>query len=381
MKKICIVTGTRAEYGLLYPVMKQVQSEPTMQLQIIATGAHLSPEFGLTYRNIELDGFTIDAKVEMLLSSDTAVGVAKSIGLGVIGFADVLQKMKPDLLLVLGDRYEIFAVVQAALVARIPVAHIAGGDITEGAYDEAIRHSITKMAHIHFATNEQAAARIRQMGENPDNVFNVGSPGIDQIKNLQLLSRQKLEKALDFKFRERNFLVTFHPVTLDDTTSTIQFDELLGALDSWGDSTGIIFTKPNADNEGRAIGSMIDEYVATRDHARVFISLGQLNYLSMVAAADVVIGNSSSGFYEVPSLKKPTVNIGSRQKGRIAADSVVNCVPEKQAIIEAIKKALSLDCSQVINPYGDGGTTQRIIAILKGISCPKSLLVKRFYEA
>ncbi len=272
-RKICIVTGTRAEYGLLFLLMKHIQQDPGLTLQVIATGMHLSPEFGLTYREIENDGFTIDAKVEMLLSSDTPVGIAKSIGLGVIGFADALDHLRPDILILLGDRFEILAAAQAALVARIPVAHIAGGDTTEGAFDESIRHSITKMAHLHFVTNEDSARRVKQLGENPDHVHVVGNPGIDRILQMKLQTRAELEPSLGFTFRKKNLLITFHPATLDAASPEAQFQELLNALDLQGDGTGLLFTKPNADTGGRKLMQMIDDYVASRPHAVAFTSL------------------------------------------------------------------------------------------------------------
>lgn len=379
MKKICVVTGTRAEYGLLYPVMKQIQSEPTLELQLVATGAHLSPEFGLTYRNIERDGFTIDARVEMLLASDTAVGVAKSIGLGVIGFAETLDRLKPDIMVVLGDRYEILAAVQAAMTARIPIAHIAGGDTTEGAIDEAIRHSITKMAHLHFVTNAAAAKRVRQMGENPDHIHCVGSPGIDAIKGATLLSRRELTAALGFTFREKNLLVTFHPVTLEGDAAKWQIEELLKALDSCGPTVGIIITKPNSDMDGRIIAETIDQYAAGRSNVKAFVSLGQLNYLSAIAQVDAVVGNSSSGLYEVPSFKKPTVNVGDRQKGRLAAKSVIHCGNRAEEIREAISQAFRCDCSDVKNPYGEGDAAVQIVATLNAIDDHKKLLKKHFF--
>jgi UDP-hydrolysing UDP-N-acetyl-D-glucosamine 2-epimerase len=378
--KICVVTGTRAEYGLLYWLMKDIQNDPDLVLQVIATGAHLSPEFGLTYTIIEEDGFYIDSKVEMLLSSDTPVGIAKSMGLGVIGFADVLNLLKPDILVLLGDRYEILAAAQAALVARIPIAHIAGGDTTEGAFDEAIRHSITKMAHLHFVTNEAASRRVRQLGENPDYVYTVGSPGIDQIKHLKLLSRAELAKEIGFTFQKRNLLVTFHAVTLDKQPVEAQFRELFSAIDSFESDIGIIFTMPNADTGGRTIIKMIDEYVACHHHAKSFTSLGQLRYLSTIAHVDAVVGNSSSGLYEVPSFKKPTVNIGDRQKGRLQAASVINCKPESADIVRAINEAFSTDCSRVVNPYGDGDSSRKIVAALKGIPDFSVLLKKHFFD-
>lgn len=379
-RKICVVTGSRAEYGLLSWLMREIAADPELDLQVVATGMHLSPEFGLTYRVIEEDGFSIDARVEMLLSSDTPVGIAKSVGLGVIGFADALERLRPDILVLLGDRYEILAAAQAALVARIPVAHIGGGDTTEGAFDEAIRHAITKMAHLHFVTNELSARRVRQLGENPAHVHNVGSPGLDQIRRLTLLTRQELEGALGFGFRERNLLITFHPVTLDREPADAQFRELLTALDSLGDGVGLIFTKPNADTDGRVLIDMIEGYVAGRSNARAYTSLGQLRYLSAMAQVDAVVGNSSSGLYEAPSFGKPTVNIGDRQKGRLQAASVINCPASAPDIARAIGEALARDCAGTVNPYGDGDSSGRILRILKEVGDPRALLKKHFFE-
>lgn len=379
-RKICVVTGSRAEYGLLYRLMKEIKEDTNLELLIIATGMHLSPEFGLTYRIIEEDGFYINEKVEMLLSSDTPVGIAKSIGLATIGFADALDRLRPDIVVVLGDRFEILAAVQATMVARIPVAHIAGGDTTEGAYDELIRHSITKMSHIHFVTNEIAARRVKQMGENPEHIYNFGSPGIDMIKRLKLLGREELEKEIGFRFRDKNLLITFHPVTLDLQQAAHQFKELLDALESLDRKVGIIFTKPNADNDGRILINMIDEYVASRPNAKAYTALGQLLYLSTIAQVDAVVGNSSSGFYEVPSFKKPTVNIGERQKGRLMASSIINCRPDSGDISRAITKAFEMDCSDTINPYGDGNSSGRIVNKLREFPDFRSLLKKRFFE-
>lgn len=379
-RKICVVTGTRAEYGLLYWLMKELQEDPDFELQIIATGMHLSPEFGLTYQQIEQDGFIINEKVEMLLSSDTPVGITKSLGLATIGFADSLERLSPDLLVVLGDRYEILAAVQAALVARIPVAHIAGGDTTEGAIDEAIRHSITKMSHLHFVTNEISAQRVRQLGENPAHVYNVGHTGIDAIKRVRLLEKKELEESLGFAFKPINFLVTFHPVTLEEASSQTQFQELLNALDSLGPEVGIIITKPNSDTDGRVLIKMIDEFCQTRPNVQAYVSLGQQRYLSTIHYVDAVIGNSSSGLYEVPAFKKPTINIGDRQKGRLKSSSVIDCPPEKEAIIQAIQMGLQQDWSGVESMYGDGGASEKIISILKQQKTYKALLQKHFYK-
>lgn len=379
-RKICVVTGTRAEYGLLYWLMKELQEDQDFELQIIATGMHLSPEFGLTYQQIEQDGFIINEKVEMLLSSDTPVGITKSLGLATIGFADSLERLSPDLLVVLGDRYEILAAVQAALVARIPVAHIAGGDTTEGAIDEAIRHSITKMSHLHFVTNEISAQRVRQLGENAAHVYNVGHTGIDAIKRVRLLEKKELEESLGFAFKPINFLVTFHPVTLEEASSQTQFQELLDALDSFGSEVGIIITKPNSDTDGRVLIKMIDKFCQTRPHVQAYVSLGQQRYLSAIHYVDAVIGNSSSGLYEVPAFKKPTINIGDRQKGRLKSSSVIDCPPEKEAIIQAIQMGLQQDWSGVESMYGDGGASEKIISILKQQKTYEALLQKHFYK-
>jgi UDP-N-acetylglucosamine 2-epimerase (non-hydrolysing)/GDP/UDP-N,N'-diacetylbacillosamine 2-epimerase (hydrolysing) len=379
-RKICVVTGSRAEYGLLFLLMVGIRNDPELELQVVVTGMHLSPEFGLTYKDIEVDGFPIDARIETLLSSDTPTGIGKSIGLGVIGFADAFARLQPDILVLFGDRFEILAAAQAALVAKVPIAHIGGGDTTEGAFDEAIRHSITKMSHFHFATNEPARRRLLQLGEDPAHVHNVGSPGIDQIVRLKLLTREELENELAFRFRGKNLLVTFHPVTLDRQPAAAQFQELLNALDTFGDEMGLIFTKPNADTDGRMIIEMIDSYVLSRSKARLFTSLGQLRYLSTIAQVDAVVGNSSSGLYEVPSFGKPTVNIGDRQMGRLQASSVINCKPVADAIAGAIAEALQKDCSGTVNPYGDGNSSARILERLKQVADPKGMLKKHFFE-
>jgi UDP-hydrolysing UDP-N-acetyl-D-glucosamine 2-epimerase len=378
-RKICAVTGTRAEYGLLVPLLEAIRREPEFQLQLVATGAHLSPEFGLTYREIERDGFPIDRKVEMLLSSDTPVGIAKSIGLAVIGFAEAFDQLQPDLVVLLGDRYELLAAAQAALVARVPVAHIGGGDTTEGAFDEAIRHCITKMAHLHFVTNTDAARRVEQLGEDPANIHNVGSLGIDRILGLPCLSRAELEQTLGLSFHARNLLITFHPATLDLEPAEKQFQELLSALDALGKEFGLIFTMPNADPQSRELILLMREFAQDHPNAAVFPSLGQSRYFSLVRQMDAVVGNSSSGLYEVPSFRKPTVNIGDRQKGRPAASSVLSCAPKREEIREAIRSAMSLDCSAAENPYGTGNTAEKIREILKAIPDYRTFLRKQFY--
>jgi GDP/UDP-N,N'-diacetylbacillosamine 2-epimerase (hydrolysing) len=381
-RKICVITGTRAEYGLLRWVMQGIKEDAGLTLQIVATGMHLSPEFGLTYREIEKDGFQIDRKVEMLTSSDTSVGIAKSMGLGLIGFADALNELKPNLIVVLGDRFEIFAAVSAALVARIPVAHLHGGETTEGAFDEALRHSITKMSHLHFVAAEPYRQRVIQLGEQPDRVFLVGGLGIDNIKCLKLLERAELEAALDLKLSSRNLLITFHPVTLETSTAADQMAELLAALAELK-NTLLIFTLPNADTDGRILIQMVDQFVAMHPNSRAYTSLGQLRYLSCIAHVDGVVGNSSSGLGEAPALKKGTVNIGDRQRGRLQANSVINCEPTRQSVEAALVKLYSADfqasLSGVINPYGEGGASEKVVKVIKRFEID-GIVKKSFYD-
>jgi GDP/UDP-N,N'-diacetylbacillosamine 2-epimerase (hydrolysing) len=381
-RRICVVTGSRAEYGLLYWLMKDIQASPGMELQLVVTGMHLSPEFGLTYRTIEEDGFRIDAKVEMLLSSDTPVGIAKSIGLGTIGFADAFDRLKPDIVVVLGDRFEIFSATQAALVARIPVAHLHGGETTEGAIDEAFRHAITKMSHLHFTATEEYRARVIQLGEDPGRVFNVGAAGMDNLRRLKLLSRTDLEETLGFRLGEKNLLVTFHPVTLENDTAGHQVGELLAALDELAD-THLIFTLPNADTGGRIIRAMIQDYVAVRQtKAACFDSLGQLRYLSVMQFVHAVVGNSSSGLIEAPSFRIGTINIGDRQKGRVKAASVIDCEPQRASIGQALRKLFSREFQKslrlVTSPYDQGLVATRVVQVLAGYPLD-GILKKTFF--
>lgn len=382
-RKIGVATGSRAEYGLLFWLMKEIQADPALELQVMVTGMHLSPEFGLTYRVIEADGFVINAKVEMLLSSDTPVGITKSIGLATIGFADALERLKPDILVLLGDRYEILAAAQAALVARIPVAHIHGGESTEGAIDEAIRHAITKMAHLHFVAAEPYRQRVIQLGEDPGRVFNFGAPGLDNINKLKLLSKKAFEESIKFNLGKVSFLITYHPVTLKDEGPEQAMSNLLSALDNFPDAR-IIFTKPNSDTHGRIIIAMIDEYVNNHQKRAIsFTSLGQLNYLNAIRHVNVVIGNSSSGLTEVPLFKKPTVNLGYRQRGRLKAASVIDCDENREAIVVAVEKALSPDFQKglvnVISLYGSGNASVQIKEQLKHINL-SGILMKKFYN-
>jgi GDP/UDP-N,N'-diacetylbacillosamine 2-epimerase (hydrolysing) len=383
MVKICIITGTRADYGLLYWTMKAIEEDPNLELSVCVTGMHLSPEFGLTYKQIEFDGFQINGKVEMLLSSDTSVGISKSMGLAQIGFADFFERSKPDWVLVLGDRFEIFSSVTAAMIARIPVAHCHGGEATEGLIDEAIRHAITKMSHLHFTSTNDYRNKVIQLGEQPKSVFNVGALGIENINRLRLFNKEELESHIKFKLSSLNFLVTFHPVTLDHASTEQQFKELLNALLAFKEAK-IIFTKSNADHDGRMINQLIDDFVnKNSDRAISFVSLGQLKYLSAIKYCKVVIGNSSSGLIEVPSFKKATINIGDRQKGRVQAKSVISCKPEMKAIIESIQTALSdefqLQLQNVENPYGEGNSSYKIVEAIQNASI-QNILKKEFYN-
>ena len=380
-RKICVVTGTRAEFGLLRLLMQEIQNEPQLELQVIATGMHLSPEFGLTYLQIEADGFRIDRKVEMLTSSDSPAGIAKSMGLGLIGFADALSELRPDLIVLLGDRFEIFAAAAAALVARIPLAHLHGGETTEGAFDEALRHSITKMSHLHFVASEEYRRRVIQLGEQPEHVFLVGGLGVDNIMRLKLLARRDLEASLGFKLGAKNLLITFHPVTLETASAAMQMQELLAALAEL-DDTQLIFTMPNADTDGRELIKMVEQFVARHANAHAYTSLGQLRYLSCISHVDGVVGNSSSGLLEAPTFKKGTINIGDRQKGRLQASSVLNCKPNRADIADALAKlyspAFQRSLNQVINPYGFGGAAAKVLNVIKNF--PLDHLIKKVFH-
>lgn len=383
MKKICVLTGSRADYGLLRWVLAGIAESSLLDLQIIATGMHLSPEFGLTYRNIEADGFIIDRKVEMLLSSDSSAGIAKSIGLGVIGMADAIEELRPDLVLILGDRFEALSAAIAAMTARIPIAHLHGGEVTKGVIDEAIRHSISKMSHLHFVSTDEYRQRVIQLGESVDKVFVTGGFGIDNIHKLKLLDVSALESSLEFKFGKRNLLVTFHPATLSTVDATQQFDELLAALEVLED-THILFTLPNADTGGRVIFDKIHDFVERHiATAKAFTSMGQIRYLSSMQYVDGVVGNSSSGLIEAPSFKKGTINIGDRQEGRIKAKSVIDCVPERLAIGEAFELLFSVDFQATLdaveNPYGCGGASEKAVSILERVDLEK-IIHKHFHD-
>lgn len=380
MRKICVITGSRAEYGLLSGLMKAIKEDESLELQVIATNMHLSPEFGLTYKEIERDGFFINKKVEMLLSSDTSNATTKSVGLATIGFADAYEDIKPDMIVVLGDRFEILAAVSAALFYKIPVAHLHGGEITEGAYDDCIRHAITKMSHLHFTSTEEYRRRVIQLGEDPKRVFNVGAPGIENIKKVLLMNKKELESTLDgFTINDKTILITYHPVTLENSTAEEQIQNLLSALDEYPDIK-IIFTLPNSDTDGRIIIRLINEYVSKHpEKAIAYPSLGLKRYLSALQFVKVVVGNSSSGIIEVPSFGIPTLNIGDRQKGRIAADSVINCGTSKKDILEGLEKVLNSGHIEIHNPYEGKDTTADILHVLKTYPL-EGLIQKTFYN-
>jgi len=382
-KKICVVTGTRADYGLLYWLMKTVQASEDFELQVIASAMHLSPEFGLTYQQIENDGFVIDERIEMLLSGDTTVSVTKSMGLGTIGFADAYQRLRPDLVVLLGDRFEALSAAQAAMIAKIPIAHLHGGELTEGAVDESIRHAITKMSQLHFVSTTEYKDRVVQLGEQPGHVIVCGALGIDNIKRMQLLDRRTFEQSIDFALGGQSFIVTYHPVTLAKSAAANSMVDLLAAMDRFPQAK-IILTYPNADAEGRYLIEQIKAY-AEKNRDRVYLtsSLGQVKYLSALQHVDMVIGNSSSGILEAPSFKKPTINIGDRQKGRIKADSVIDCGESTDAIVEAMKFGLSDKFSQTVsrtvNPYGEGGAVDIILDTIKQVELD-NLLRKPFFD-
>lgn len=382
-RKICVVTGTRAEYGLLQGLIKKIIASAELELQLVVTGMHLSPEFGNTYKEIEADGFIIDKKVEILLSSDSHVGIGKSVGLGVMEFSEVFNQLEPEIILLLGDRFEIFAAAAAATMLCKPIAHLHGGELTEGAFDEAIRHSVTKMSHLHFTSCEQHKKRVIQLGEQPERVFNVGALGIDNILSVPLLSRKELEKAIEFNLAQKNILITFHSVTLESDSAEQQFSELLKAVDEL-EETHLIFTKSNSDPGGRVINAMIDDYVKENRHKSIaFTSMGQLRYLSALQFMDALVGNSSSGIIEAPSFNLAAINIGDRQKGRVRADSVIDCDPSYASINNALKKIDLPDfkkkLSNTINPYGDGNTSDKIINILQKFPFT-NILKKSFYD-
>lgn len=370
-KKVAVFTGTRAEYGLLYWLLKDIQNDSNLTLQLIVSGMHLSPDFGYTYKKIEEDGFKIDEKIEILLSSDSSVGIAKSMGLGVLGFADSLSRLKPDVLVILGDRFEALAAAQTAMILRIPIFHLHGGEITEGAYDDAIRHAITKLSYLHGTSTEEYRQRVIQLGESPGRVKNIGAIGLDHLRRSSFMNVSELGESLNFNIDRPYFLVTYHPVTLGDELPERSFNEILRALDYFPDYQ-VILTYPNADDGGRRIIPIIEQYAKNNSDRVIAIqSLGQIRYLSAVKHATAVIGNSSSGIIEVPAFDTPTVNIGMRQKGRLSAKSVLHCEPYEESIVDAISNAIrkiyKKDGKPIINPYGQGDSSSQVIEMIKSL--------------
>jgi len=383
--KICVLTATRAEYGLLKPVILKLLAVPEFDVRVVVTGAHLSPEFGLTYKEIKQGGIPIDEKIEILLSGDTPSAISKSMGLALIGFGDYFARLNPDMMVALGDRYETLAVCCAAMNQRIPIAHLYGGETTEGAVDESIRHAITKLSYLHFTSTEQYRNRVIQLGEQPDRVFCVGAIGIENILQEELLSRSELEVAIEFRLEKPYAMVTFHPVTLEDNNSAEQFSALLDVCQNH-EEMNFVFSKANADANGRIINQMLDAYVREHDNAVAFASLGMVRYLSIVKHSAMVMGNSSSGLVEAPSLGVPTINIGDRQKGRLQADCVINCEPVSDEIEKAMALAMTNDFKNKarvsINPYGDGNTSGKIVGKIEEFLLlnEKIDLKKKFYD-
>lgn len=382
MKNICFITGSRAEFGLLRGVMAGVKASKFLNLQVIATGMHLSTAHGLTIQEIKDSGFHVDAKVESLMSSDTTTGICKSLGLGVMGISEQLQRLKPDLIVILGDRYEILSAAIAALISKIPIAHIHGGEKTLGAYDDSIRHAITKMSHFHFVAADEYGSRVIQLGEDEKRVYVVGGLGVDSIKDTQIINKAEIEDILKIQFQKKSILITFHPVTLDEESGIVQLIELLSALESL-ENTTLIFTLPNADSGGLVFAETVKNFARNKSHVYVFSSLGQKLYLSMACCVDVVLGNSSSGILEMPTLKKPTINIGDRQDGRIKAKSIIDCKPDRVSIKEALDFLDTAEfrarLSVTTSPYGEGGAATKIITILEQIEWPIEIK-KQFFD-
>lgn len=383
MRNICVVTTSRADYGIYVPVLNQIRQQPELQLQLVVTGMHLSPEFGLTVQAIEADGFEIAERVEMLLSSDTPEATAKSMGLGMIGLAQAYARLRPDILLALGDRFEMHAAVSASLPFKIPVAHIHGGELSEGAIDDMLRHSITKMSHLHFVATEEYGRRVIQMGEEPWRVVVSGAPGLDNLQTVRLLSSEEMEKQYGLNLQEPFLLVTYHPVTLEHEQTQEQMLELLRALDEIDAS--VVFTYPNADAQSRSIIQLIQEYRQRNSRAQVFVSLGTQGYLSMMQHAAAMVGNSSSGIIEAASLKLPVVNIGNRQRGRVRAKNVVDVGSTRAEMVAGIRRAIASEfrasLSDLVNPYGSGRAAARIVETLASVKLDGKLLMKRFHEA
>lgn len=378
-RRICVVTGGRADYGLLFWVMRDIAADPALSLQLIVTGGHLEAGQGMTVSQIEADGFTIDARVSLGATGDDPVSVARGMAAGLAGAAEALADLKPDVVLVLGDRFEILAAAQGAMLAGIPIVHIGGGDVTEGAFDDSIRHALTKLSHIHLVTSDSAARRVAQLGEAADRIHVVGNPGLDWLTRSPRMTDGELAAALGAPLLPRNLLVTFHPVTLAVDRGLSQFEALLAALGEQPDDVGVWITRPNSDPGHEAFTARLDAWAAGRANVQVRTSLGPA-YLSLMARVDTVVGNSSSGLAEAPSLGVATVDIGDRQAGRLAGETVIHCEPDAAAISAAIRKAMKADMRGAVNPYGDGHSAARIVAVLRDLPTCETLLRKRFID-
>lgn len=378
-RRVCVVTGSRADFGFLIEPMRRLARDPDFALQTLVCGAHWSPSLGNTYQSVEEAGFTIDGRVDMMLVGDSPAAVTKSLGLGTIGFADAFERLQPEMVMLLGDRYETLAAATASLLANIPIVHLAGGDVSEGAIDEQLRHAITKLSHVHFVTHQAAAQRVRQMGEDPRRIHCVGSTSLDVILSMQPLPREQAFAAAGLVPGRRNIVLAFHPETLGDTPALEQLDQVLQAVASFGEDVGIVIVAANADAEGGRINVALQQFAAARRHVVFSASLPHMVYLSLLAHSNALVGNSSSGLYEAPSFGIATINIGDRQRGRMRASSVFDCPAEAPAIAEAMRRAFLFDGRGVVNPYGDGRASERIVRTLKAIANPRELLRKRFH--
>jgi GDP/UDP-N,N'-diacetylbacillosamine 2-epimerase (hydrolysing) len=383
-KKFCVITSSRSDYGLLKPFLEKANIHEKVELQLIVTGSHLASEFGHTYKEIENDGFEINEKIETLLNSDTPVAITKSMGLALISFSEAYNRIRPDVIVVMGDRYEIFSAVAAAHVNQLPVAHLSGGEVTTGAIDDAFRHSITKMSHLHFTSIGEYRNRVIQLGENPETVFDVGEIGLEEIKRYKLMTKSELKNDLKFEFNLRNLLITFHPVTLENNTSKRQFENLLHVLSKRTD-TNMIFTKTNADTFGRVINRMLEDYVKTYPQNSLLVtSLGRLRYLSLLQFVDAVVGNSSSGIIEAPSFQIGTINIGDRQNGRVKTKSVIDCPPTKNGINSAFKKLYSPNFQKILcslkNPYESQDGSKIILEVTLDYLKTRKDIKKEFFD-
>lgn len=382
MRRIGVVTTARSDYGIYRPLLQRLHADADIDLRVLVTGMHLSPEFGLTVKAIEADGFPIAERVEMLLASDSPEGIAKSIGLGVIGFAQAYARFRPDILIVLGDRFEMYAAALAAVPFTIPIAHLHGGEVTQGAFDEALRHSLTKLSHLHFVSTDEYARRVRQLGEEPWRVCVAGAPSLDNLRLVPLLSPDEVRQQYGVALQPPPLLVTFHPVTLEPAQAEAQISELLAALEAA--HLPVVFTGVNADTGGRIIQQKINAFAQSQPAVQVLDNLGTRGYFSLMRYAAAMVGNSSSGLIEAPSFELPVVNIGTRQAGRVRAANVIDVDTERAAMLAGIRRAVSPEFRAglrgLINPYGDGTAAEKIVARLKSVELDRRLIMKRFVD-